>query len=98
LNIIIDDTAERVRALGHFALGSLKDFLKVAQLSEQNDNFSDQNHIIKTLLEDHESIIHSLRNHIVIITDEFKDLGTADFMTGLMEQHEKMAWMLRSYL
>jgi starvation-inducible DNA-binding protein len=98
LNIIIDDTAERVRALGHFALGSLKDFLKVAQLSEQNDNFSDQNHIIKTLLEDHESIIHSLRNHIVIITDQFKDLGTADFMTGLMEQHEKMAWMLRSYL
>ena len=33
LDIIIDDTAERVRALGHFALGSLKDFLKVARLS-----------------------------------------------------------------
>jgi starvation-inducible DNA-binding protein len=98
LNIIIDDTAERVRALGHFALGSLKDFLQVAQLSEQNDNFSDQIHIIQTLLEDHESIIHSLRNHITVIAGEFKDFGTADFMTGLMEQHEKMAWMLRSYL
>lgn len=98
LDIIIDDTAERVRALGHFALGSLKDFLQVTQLNEENENFSDQKHIIQTLLEDHESVIHSLRNHIPVVSDEFKDLGTADFMTGLMEQHEKMSWMLRSYL
>lgn len=98
LDIIIDDTAERVRALGHFAMGSLKDFLKVARLSEQTDDFGDQDHIIQTLLEDHKSIIRSLRKDITIIADEFKDLGTADFMTGLMEQHEKMAWMLRSYL
>jgi starvation-inducible DNA-binding protein len=98
LNTTIDDTAERVRALGHFAIGSLKDFLQVTQLNEQNDDFSDQNHIIKTLLEDHESVIHWLRNQITIVSDELKDLGTADFMTGLMEQHEKIAWMLRSYL
>ena len=26
------------------------------------------------------------------------DAGTADFLTGLMEEHEKMAWMLRSML
>jgi starvation-inducible DNA-binding protein len=98
LNIIIDDTAERVRSLGHFALGSLKDFLSVTQLTEQNEDFSDQNHIIKTLLEDHESVIHSLRNHIPNISEELKDLGTADFLTGIMEQHEKISWMLRSYL
>ncbi|MDR3628049.1 MAG: DNA starvation/stationary phase protection protein [Ignavibacteriaceae bacterium] len=98
LDIIIDDTAERVRALGHFAIGSLRDFLNVTQLNEQNEDFTDQKHIIKTLLEDHESVIHTLRNHITIITEEYKDLGTADFVTGLMEQHEKMAWMLRSYL
>jgi starvation-inducible DNA-binding protein len=98
LDIIIDDTAERVRSVGHFALGSLKDFLKVARLSEQNDDFSDQDHIIQTLLVDHESIIRSLYKDIITISAEYKDLGTADFMTGIMEQHEKMAWMLRSYL
>jgi starvation-inducible DNA-binding protein len=97
LDIIIDNTAERVRSVGHYALGSLKDFLKVARLSEQNDDFSDQDHIIQTLLVDHESIIRSLNKDIIIVTD-YKDLGTADFMTGIMEQHEKMAWMLRSYL
>jgi starvation-inducible DNA-binding protein len=98
LDIIIDDTAERVRALGHFALGSLKNFLEVARLSEQNDDFTDQDHILNTLLEDHESIIRTLRRDITSVADQFKDLGTADFMTGIMEQHEKIAWMLRSYL
>jgi starvation-inducible DNA-binding protein len=66
LDIIIDDTAERVRALGHFALGSLKNFLEVARLSEQNDDFTDQDHILNTLLEDHESIIRTLRRDITI--------------------------------
>ncbi|MFH0736255.1 MAG: DNA starvation/stationary phase protection protein [bacterium] len=98
LDLIIDNTAERVRALGHYALGSLKDFAKISRLSEKNDDFSDQEHIIKTLLLDHESIIRSLRKEITVVSDELKDLGTADFMTGLMEQHEKMAWMLRSYV
>jgi starvation-inducible DNA-binding protein len=98
LDNIIDETAERVRALGHFALGSFKNFLSVARLSEQNEDFTDQNHIIQTLLEDHELIIRSLRRDITIVSEQYKDLGTADFMTGIMEQHEKTAWMLRSYL
>ncbi|HEY9166616.1 MAG TPA: DNA starvation/stationary phase protection protein [Candidatus Kryptonia bacterium] len=98
IDVMIDDVAERVRALGHFALGTLKDFLAVARLSEHNEDFSNQNHIIGTLLEDNESIIRSLRKDIPAVSDDCRDLGTADFMTGLMEQHEKMAWMLRSYL
>jgi starvation-inducible DNA-binding protein len=98
LDVIIDDTAERVRALGHFALGSMKNFLAVARLSEQNDNFNNQNHILQSLLEDHEAVIRTMRRDITIISDEYKDLGSADFITGVMEQHEKMAWMLRSYL
>jgi starvation-inducible DNA-binding protein len=98
LDIIIDDTAERVRALGHFALGSLKDFTAMTRLSEHNHDFSDQKHIIQTLLEDHESLIRSLRKDISTTSKEDTDLGTADFMTGLMEQHEKMSWMLRAYL
>jgi starvation-inducible DNA-binding protein len=98
LDVIIDDTAERVRSLGHFALGSLKDFLKVARISEKNDDFAEQKQIIQALLEDHEMIIRSLRKDIVLVGGDYRDLGTADFMTGLMEQHEKMAWMLRSYL
>ena len=29
--------------------------------------------------------------------DKYADAGTSDFLTGLLEKHEKMAWMLRAY-
>lgn len=98
LDIVIDDIAERVRSLGHFSLGTLRDFIAIARLSEHNHDFSDQNHILLTLLQDHEAVIRSLRHEISSVAAMQKDLGTADFLTGLMEQHEKMAWMLRSFI
>ena len=94
----IDDLAERVRSLGHFALGSMKDFLSVTHMSEENHDFSNSKQIIQTLLNDHETIIRIIRKDIIPISDKYKDLGTADFVTGLMEQHEKMSWMLRSFI
>jgi starvation-inducible DNA-binding protein len=98
LDIIIDDVAERVRTLGHFALGSLKDFLEVSTLLEGNIAFGNLKQIIPTLMNDHETIVRMIRNDIAPIADAYKDLGTTDFVTGIMEQHEKMSWMLRSYL
>jgi len=98
LDEIIDEVAERVRSLGHFALGSLKDFLSVTHMLEDNHNFGKHKELIQILVDDHETIIRIIRNDIIPISDKYKDLGTADFVTGIMEQHEKMAWMLRSFL
>lgn len=98
LDVMIDDLAERVRALGHFALGSLKDFLSVTHMSEENHDFSNSTEIIQTLVTDHETIIRMIRNEIISTADKYNDHGTTDFVTGLMEQHEKMAWMLRAFL
>lgn len=97
LNLMIDDLAERIRSLGHFALGSLKDFLSVTDMLEDASEFGSQRKILQTLTNDHETIIRSIRNEISPIADEYKDLGTADFVTGLMEKHEKMAWKLRAH-
>jgi len=94
---IIDEVAERIRMLGHYPEGRMKDFLKLTRLQEQ-DYTSEQNEQVKNLLADHESIITSIRIVINKMNDTWKDAGTTDFVTGLMEQHEKMAWMLRSYL
>lgn len=98
LDEVIDDTAERVRSLGHYALGSLRDFIAVARLEEDKIDFSASDAVVLALLEDHETIIRILRKDIQETTDKFKDVGTGDFLTGLMEKHEKMAWMLRSHL
>ena len=94
---LIDEIAERVRQIGHYAQGRLKDFIKQSQLVEQ-EYTSDQKSQLKNLLDDHEAIIRFLRLHIDVFTDKYKDAGNADFITGLMEKHEKMAWFLRSYL
>ena len=98
LDIMIDDIAERVRSLGHFALGSLKSFLGVTHMLEDDEDFGNQMQIIQTLLDDHETIIRIIRNDLIPVADKYKDLGTTDFLTGLMERHEKMSWMLRAYL
>jgi starvation-inducible DNA-binding protein len=84
--------------LGHYAVGSLKDLAKIARLDENKVGYSDQKSSVTSLLNDHETIIRSLRKDLDEAQNKYKDAGTADFLTGLMEQHEKMAWMLRAYV
>lgn len=94
----IDRIAERIRSIGHYVDGSLASLLKLTHFSE-NDNVKNEGRFfLKELLEDHESIIIHLRENIGKFAREYRDLGTSDFITGLMEEHEKIAWYIRSHL
>lgn len=93
----IDEVAERVRAIGHYAVGSLKEFLDLTQLTEVKPEKNDSKSYIKAILNDFESIIISIREQIQIVEDH-NDAGTEDFLVGILEKHEKTAWMLRSHL
>jgi starvation-inducible DNA-binding protein len=97
LDAIVDEVAERSRALGGRALGSMKEFLAAARLGESPARALKEEDMLAELLTDHETLIRSLRKDV----DEaarLGDQGTADFLTGVMESHEKMAWMLRSFI
>jgi starvation-inducible DNA-binding protein len=98
LDDFIDSVAERIRSLGHYAPATLKTFLQVTHLAEQSREKNDSHGFMKELLADHESIIIYLRENINRFANEFHDSGSSDFVTGLMEEHEKMAWFLRSHL
>ena len=50
------------------------------------------------LLADHEAIIPNLRVDCETAGEKYHDVGTNDFLTGLMGKHEKMAWMHRAFL
>ena len=93
----IDDIAERSRSMGHYSLGSLKQFLTITRLIE-DEAPTNAKQMLQNLLNDHETIIRILRNDVAASADQYKDAGTSDFLTGLMEQHEKTAWFIRSYL
>jgi starvation-inducible DNA-binding protein len=52
--------------------------------------------MVRNLAADHEAIVRQLRADIEVVQNQHHDVGTADFLTGLMEEHEKHAWMLRA--
>jgi starvation-inducible DNA-binding protein len=98
LDEIMDSVAERIRTIGHYAPATLKSFLSLTHLTEYTENKNDSFGFIKELLADHESIIEFIRGNINSFANEFNDAGTSDYVTGLMETHEKLAWMLRAHL
>ena len=98
LTMNIDSIAERVRALGGFPAGTMEEFLKLTSLKENPETLPLATLMVSSLVDDHEQVIRNLRGHIDACGDKFHDEGTADFLTGLMEGHEEMAWMLRSFI
>ncbi|HEY0262269.1 MAG TPA: DNA starvation/stationary phase protection protein [Chitinophagales bacterium] len=97
LDEIVDSVAERIRTLGHYSLGTLKEFLATTRLTEKGDATTAKK-MIANLLADHEDIATFLRKAIDETGNKYGDAGTSDFLTGLLKEHEKTAWFLRSYL
>ena len=98
LSANIDAIAERVRMLGGYPLGTAEGFLKNATLREHPGDLPSANEMVARLVADHEQVIRHLRDDVNQCGEKYGDEGSADFLTALMEQHEEMAWMLRSFL
>ena len=95
---VFDSIAERVRALGYPAAGTLSEFLQLTRLKEEPKTKLTDKEMIKNLLDDYETIIRTMRVDLQTCADEYNDMGTNNMLTDLITKHEKTAWMLRSYL
>lgn len=93
----IDDIAERIRALGGKTVSTMTEFMQHTRLSEHPGKYPDSRTMVANLVADHEGIIQNLRKDINSC-NQHNDVGTEDFLTGMLEKHEKTAWMLRSIL
>jgi starvation-inducible DNA-binding protein len=98
LDEIIDQIAVRIRSLGRFALGSLKDFLSISQMSDDNSDLSNSGQTFEILLHDHESIIRMIHHETDPISHELNDAATAELILVILAEHQKMVWMLKSFL
>ena len=98
LDEIIDSLAERIRSIGHYVEANFQGFLNLTHLTEKISEKNDSASFIKDLLADHESIIICLRENIDRYANKLHDQGSSDFITGLLKEHEKAAWMLRAHL
>ena len=94
----IDLVAERIGKLGGKTIGTMKEFSDHSRVKESPGKYPSQKDMLKELLSDNELVIVQLRKDIEETSNKNKDAGTADFLTGLMEQHETTAWKLRRYL
>ena len=96
IEVFIDDVAERIRQLGGKAIGTLDELKSHARLRESPGQYPSDKEMVNNLIADHEKTIQNLRVDVDKSAGVFHDAGTSDFLTGLMENHEKMAWMLRA--
>ena len=94
----VDAVAERIASLGGTAIGTTSEFASASNLKETPGKLPANLEMVKQLVKDHETIIKGLRKAVDDCDEKYKDMGTSDFLTGLMTDHEKMAWKLRQYL
>jgi starvation-inducible DNA-binding protein len=92
----LDLIAERIRALGHPAPGTYKEFVKLASIKEVN-GVPKAIDMICHLVKAQEATARTARELFPLV-NAANDQPTADLLTQRLEVHEKTAWMLRSLL
>lgn len=92
----LDEIAERIRALGHYAPGTYAQFADLSSIAEPKGVLNAEE-MISLLLQANEALARTLRQAFAC-ADDANDQPTADLLTQRLDVHEKNAWMLRSLL
>jgi starvation-inducible DNA-binding protein len=91
-----DEIAERIRALGHMAPGSMTRFIELTEIDEETGTPSAEE-MVRQLATGHETANRTART-VLASAEGAGDQVTVDLITERMQVHEKAAWMLRSIL
>jgi starvation-inducible DNA-binding protein len=94
----LDEIAERIRTYGIYAIGTMSELAGRSRLNEQPGVYPSSHDMLLDLIADHEAMVRNLRGDLDKAGEEFSDVGAEDFLTGLMQSHQEMAWFLRSMI
>ena len=92
----LDLIAERIRALGHAAPGTYKEYVKRTSIKEV-DGVPKATAMVRHLVAAQEATARTARK-LLPVADGANDQPTMDLLTQRLDVHEKTAWMLRSLL
>lgn len=97
---MMDELAERIRAINGRPLGTVKEMERLMTVKENFDRSLSADQMIEGLLADHSNICQQIQNHLndESIDWESEDIGTQDLLVDLLKRHEKTCWMLNSHL
>ena len=93
---IIDDFAEKLRALGCYAPGSLSKLTILTRVEDQVEAIPDAA-MVAMLLEDSDKMCLLLKM-VYDRAEESGEHGFSNFLAERMDAHRKHSWMLRSSL
>ena len=93
----VDEIAERVRQLDAYAVGGLSRLAKLAAMDEFTVGPVPQKDFVAALIVAHEKLVEDALCARKI-AEETDDLETQDLIIGRVQVHQKVLWMLNSYL
>ena len=95
----LDETAERIRALGFKAPGSGAQFEKLTSIKEDaaDSEIPGWQEMVRQLVVGNEAVCKTARK-VLKTADAAGDDPSVDLLTQRLQVHEKYAWMLRSLL
>lgn len=96
MQLQIDAIAERILMLNGTPLHAYSDFTKIANIKEDK-NVSESRACVQGVLTGLTMTIAKERE-IIDLADELDDQGTADLLTGYVQEQEKLVWMYNAYL
>ncbi|MGK9368617.1 Dps family protein [Melioribacter sp. Ez-97] len=94
----IDEVAERIRAVGDYAPGTLSEFLKLSNISEKENYYPEAEEMVRTFTNDYEQTTNRILESAAKIQNEYKDEVTAGLLYGLAQKYQKNIWMLKSLM
>lgn len=92
----VDQIAERIRALGHYAPGSYTQFSRLASIKDE-EGVPSADDMVRKLADDGETVQRTIRR-LLPSAQEAGDEVTAGLLVDRLAVHEKTIWMLRSML
>ena len=93
---IIDDFAEKLRAMDCYAPGSLSKLTILTRVDDQVEAIPDAV-MVQTLLEDSDKMVILLKM-VYDRAEEAGEHGFSNFLAERIDAHRKHSWMLRSVL
>ncbi|HEX8371775.1 MAG TPA: DNA starvation/stationary phase protection protein [Chthoniobacterales bacterium] len=93
----VDEIAERIRALGAFAIGGLSTLAQASSIEELPIDKTPAKDYVAHLVGAHEIVVASAQR-VREAAGEANDLETQDLAIKRAIIHQKTLWMLRSYL
>lgn len=97
LALAIDELAERIKAIGGYAIGGFGEYKKLSSINDAANKPISTTQMVKELSKD-QAKLADLLNATIEVSQSVGDEATTDMLIGRLKVHQKNKWMLDSSL